>query len=136
MDRSASEADIKKAYKKLSRKFHPDKNKSPGAEERFVEITQGMSTFVLQYNVANDQYSLRSPVRPTSTPAIYTLVAHSNCPCRKSKYTTDMEKKDLKPMKEVNTPLTPLMYLPTFSEADDIKINLSVVDLLWSRNSK
>lgn len=40
LDRSASEADIKKAYKRLSRKFHPDKNKDAGAEERFVEITQ------------------------------------------------------------------------------------------------
>lgn len=39
--RSASEADIKKAYKRLSRKYHPDKNKEAGAEEKFVEITQG-----------------------------------------------------------------------------------------------
>ena len=41
MDRSASEADIKKAYKRLSRKYHPDKNKDPGAEEKFVEIAYG-----------------------------------------------------------------------------------------------
>ncbi|PVF97288.1 DnaJ-domain-containing protein [Serendipita vermifera] len=40
LDRSASEADIKKAYKRLSRKFHPDRNKNAGAEEKFVEITQ------------------------------------------------------------------------------------------------
>ncbi|CAG8655388.1 13606_t:CDS:2, partial [Acaulospora colombiana] len=33
-------ADIKKAYKRLSRKFHPDRNKDAGAEEKFVEITQ------------------------------------------------------------------------------------------------
>ncbi|KAI0359840.1 DnaJ-domain-containing protein [Trametes cingulata] len=38
LSRSASEQDIRKAYKKLSRKYHPDKNKDPGAEEKFVEI--------------------------------------------------------------------------------------------------
>ncbi|KAJ6531761.1 hypothetical protein B0H19DRAFT_1214115 [Mycena capillaripes] len=36
--KSASEKDIRHAYKKLSRKFHPDKNKDPGAEAKFVEI--------------------------------------------------------------------------------------------------
>jgi DnaJ-class molecular chaperone with C-terminal Zn finger domain len=39
--RSASEKDIRQAYKKLSRKFHPDKNKKPGAEDKFVEIAHG-----------------------------------------------------------------------------------------------
>ncbi|KAF8896370.1 hypothetical protein BD779DRAFT_1433142 [Infundibulicybe gibba] len=38
LHRSASEKDIRHAYKKLSRKFHPDKNKQPGAEDKFVEI--------------------------------------------------------------------------------------------------
>jgi DnaJ-class molecular chaperone len=45
VDRSASEADIKKAYKRLSRKFHPDRNKNAGAEEKFVEITQGVYAY-------------------------------------------------------------------------------------------
>ena len=41
MDRSASEQDIKKAYKRLSRKYHPDKNHEPGAEDKFVEVAHG-----------------------------------------------------------------------------------------------
>ena len=34
----ASESEIKKAYRKLARKYHPDVNKSPEAEEKFNEI--------------------------------------------------------------------------------------------------
>ncbi len=35
---SASEAEIKKAYRKLARQYHPDVNKEPEAEEKFKEI--------------------------------------------------------------------------------------------------
>ncbi len=35
---SASDAEIKKAYRKLARQYHPDVNKEPGAEEKFKEI--------------------------------------------------------------------------------------------------
>ncbi|XP_038234787.1 dnaJ homolog subfamily B member 1 [Dermochelys coriacea] len=38
--RGASEDDIKKAYRKQALRYHPDKNKDPGAEERFKEVAE------------------------------------------------------------------------------------------------
>jgi DnaJ-class molecular chaperone len=39
--RGASEADVKKAYRKLAKELHPDRNKdNPAATERFSKVTQ------------------------------------------------------------------------------------------------
>lgn len=38
--KNASEDEIKKAYRKLALKWHPDKNKSKGAEEKFKELAE------------------------------------------------------------------------------------------------
>lgn len=40
IDKSASEDEIKKAYRKLAKKYHPDVNKAKDAEEKFKEINE------------------------------------------------------------------------------------------------
>ena len=42
--RDASEEEIKKAYRRLARQFHPDISKEAGAEERFKAISEAYGT--------------------------------------------------------------------------------------------
>ena len=44
MDRNASQGEIKKAYFKKAKEFHPDVNKSDGAKEKFSEINTAYET--------------------------------------------------------------------------------------------
>src|SRR5918994_4643894 len=44
VDKKASADEIKKAYRKLARQYHPDTNKEPGAEDRFKQISEAYDT--------------------------------------------------------------------------------------------
>lgn len=44
VNRSAGAEDIKKAYRKLARKYHPDVSKDPDGEEKFKEIAEAYET--------------------------------------------------------------------------------------------
>ena len=40
VDKNADEKTIKKAYRKLAMKYHPDQNHEEGAEEKFKEVSE------------------------------------------------------------------------------------------------
>ena len=40
IDKSASQDEIKKSYRKLARKYHPDVNKEEGAADKFKEVKE------------------------------------------------------------------------------------------------
>ncbi|HEY3730137.1 MAG TPA: DnaJ C-terminal domain-containing protein [Steroidobacteraceae bacterium] len=44
LERGASDAEIKKAYRRLARKYHPDVSKEANAEEKFKEVAEAYQT--------------------------------------------------------------------------------------------
>ena len=77
--RDASQDEIKKAYRKLSTKFHPDKNDGDKFfEERFKDINEAYETLVddikrknydARFNESNTAAETPSPPPPKKKPA-------------------------------------------------------------------
>ena len=64
VDRDASEKDIKRQYRKLSKQYHPDKNRGDDtAHDKFVQVSEGASymyispNFWIAYEVLSDPES-------------------------------------------------------------------------------
>ena len=57
VSKDASQDEIKRAYRKMSKKYHPDINKEPGAEEKYKEVQEAYETLSdAQKRAAYDQY--------------------------------------------------------------------------------
>src|SRR4051794_26407927 len=65
--RDASTDDIRRAYRKLARKNHPDVNRDPGAEDRFKEISEAYE--VLRDSESRAKYDRMGSAGPAPGPA-------------------------------------------------------------------
>lgn len=62
VDRNATQDEIKRAYRKLSKKYHPDLNKAPDAAERFKEIQEAYEVLGDEQKRANyDRFGTAEP---------------------------------------------------------------------------
>src|SRR2546421_12871641 len=57
VSRSASEDELKKAFRRLAKQYHPDTNKEQGADARFIEINEAYEVLSdPQKSAAYDRY--------------------------------------------------------------------------------
>lgn len=64
LQKGASQDEIKRAYRSLAKKYHPDVNKEPGAEEKFKEINEAYDTLSDEQKKARyDQFGHEDPTQ-------------------------------------------------------------------------
>jgi curved DNA-binding protein len=69
LERGATDADIKKAYRKLAHKYHPDVSKESGAEAKFKEVAEAYQTLKdPEKRAAYDRLGMHKPGEEFSPP--------------------------------------------------------------------
>ncbi len=64
VSKTASDDEIKRAYRKLARQYHPDVNKAPDAEQKFAEINEAYGVLSDKDKRARyDQYGFNDPTQ-------------------------------------------------------------------------
>lgn len=64
VSKSATDDEIKRAYRKLARQYHPDVNKAPDAEQKFAEINEAYGVLSDKDKRARyDQYGFNDPTQ-------------------------------------------------------------------------
>ena len=67
ISKGATEKEIKSAYKKLAKKYHPDLNKGPEAEAKMKEINKAYEILSDPKNGKCTMNSVKRRSKPTST---------------------------------------------------------------------
>lgn len=87
--KGCGESEIKKSYYKLAKKWHPDKNGSPLAEEKFKEINKAYevlsddrkrSTYDLSYNFSTEKTADMTTKRTSTSFSAKTRTSYSAAP--------------------------------------------------------
>ena len=68
VSKTATEQEIKSAYRKLAKKYHPDVNKTPGAEQKYKDVNEAYE--VLHDPAKRQKYDALAPTgKPPSSSA-------------------------------------------------------------------
>ncbi len=82
--RSASTEDIKKAYRRLARKYHPDVNKAADAAERFAEVHEAYEVLSDKDKRSKYDYLGHEGLRSGPSPGAVRPAAVSVCAGRRA----------------------------------------------------
>ena len=64
---TASDSDIKNAYRQLAKKYHPDVNHSKNAQEKFIAITEAYEFLINQRSLKDKSATIQMNQEPTAT---------------------------------------------------------------------